>query len=74
MHHLLLLSNGIDVYGKEGPRHVIMLPNCTTPTTGATALYLSLVRSTWNKTFYRFSKQEKKKKNAFYMHNKYTKS
>ena len=43
MHHLLLVSNGIDVYGKEGPRQVVMLPNCTTPTTGAIALYLSLV-------------------------------
>ena len=43
MNHLLLLSNGIDVSGKEGPRQVIMLPNCTTPTTGAIALYLSLL-------------------------------
>ena len=60
MHYLLLLSNGIDVYGKEGPRQVIMLPNCTTPTTGAIALYLPLFfSSTWNKTFYRFSIQER---------------
>ena len=43
MNHLLLLSNGIDVSGKEGPRKVIMLPNCTPPTAGAIALYLSLL-------------------------------
>ena len=72
MHHLLLLSNGIDVYGKEGPRQVVMLPNCTTPTTGAIALYLSLVLLGIKLSIVLVNK--KKKKNALYMHNKYTKS
>ena len=52
MYHLLLLSNGIDVYGKEGPRQVIMLPNCTTPTAGAIALYLSLLLLEYPKEMY----------------------
>ena len=75
MYHLLLLSNGIDVYGKEGPRQVIMLPNCTTPTTSAIALYLPLVLLGIKLSTVLVNKKRKeKKKNALYMRNKYTKS
>ena len=62
MHHLLLLSNGIDVYGKEGPRQVIMLPNCTTPTTSAIALYLPLVLLGIKLSTVLVNKKRKKKK------------
>ena len=75
MYHLLLLSNGIDVYGKEGPRQVIMLPKCTTPTTSAIALYLPLVLLGIKLSTVLVNKKRKeKKKNALYMRNKYTKS
>ena len=75
MNHLLLLSNGIDVYclwrGSTSGDHVAKLYDSDNWCHSIVLIF----SSTWNKTFYRFSKQGKKKKKiALYMHNKYTKS